>query len=296
MTRRPRPLDRALGLGLGVAVAGLLAACSPPSPDPGAAATPSATSDPTSPEDQSPVPPDRADWPDDASTGVTEGVDLRERTPGTWDASSTAYEGVLVPGDVTLTGDDVVLRDVRVEGHLLVTGDSVVLENAEVATLSISGATNVTVRSTEVFGLEGEDGIHLTSDRGRVADIVIEDSWIHSPKVTESSHYDGIQVRGVDRLTFRGNAVELGPHTPELNAAVFLEQANGDNFDVVIEDNWLDGGGFPLYLSGTGVTVAGNVIGPARGYGLVYPDAEPQDLVQDGNVLGEDGAAATLEW
>ena len=226
------------------------------------------------------------------TTGVTAGVALAAGEAGTFDEDGLVLEGLHVVGDLTLTGDGQVLRNSRVEGQVLVGGSGQVVEDSEVGALSVSGATSFTASRVEVFGLKGSDGIHITSDTGRAADILIEGSWVHSPSVTSGSHYDGIQVRGVDRLAIRGNTIDLGTWAPQYNAAVFLEDANGGNAGVVIDGNVLDGGGYSMYLEGSDIAVTGNRFGRESRWGLVYP--EHSAFTATGNAWEDTGATVSL--
>lgn len=254
----------------------------PASPSPEAASTgapgPVSAPSPTA----SPAPDAMAvEWPGPDSTGVAEGIELTEHAGGTLDEDGLVLEGARVAGDLVLEGDDQTLRDVRVDGKVLVIGDGVVIEDSELGALSVSGAASFRASRVEIFGHAGSDGIHVTSDRGRVTDLTIEDSWIHSPQVTESSHYDGIQVRGVDNMVFRGNHVDLGPHREQFTAAVFLQDANGGNATVVVEGNLINGGGYSLYVGGADITVVDNVFGPDVRWGPVYPSSDP--FTEQGN-------------
>jgi len=262
----------------------------PPTATPAEPATPDPPATPEAP------PPPRGNLgpvagPD--TTGVTPGRSLSPHGGGELSDDGLVLEGVHVTGDLVLTGHGQRLRDVRVEGKLSLRGTDIVVEDSEVGSLSVSGGTGITVRRVEVFGLAGEDGIHVSSSRRRVQDVLIEGCWIHSPQVLPGSHYDGIQVRGVDRLTLRGNTFDLGPWIDRFNAAVFLEDANGGNDDVLVEDNWINGGGFAVYVFGTNVRLVDNRFGPDARWGLLYPDSVP--FTASGNVWADDGSPADLD-
>lgn len=242
---------------------------------------------PTSPTSASPP---IAGRPGDESTGTSDATALRPHAGGTLDEDGLVLEDVLISEDVILSGSGQTLRNVRVEGQVRITGGGTLIEDTEVGALIISGGTDVAVRRLEVFGHLGKDGMHVSSDTGRAADITIEDSWIHSPAITPESHYDGIQVRGVDRLVLRGNHFDLGEFQPELNAAIFLQDANGGNADVLIEGNWIGGGGYTLYLFGDGIVVRDNIFGPDGEYGLRYPEGGPVE--QSDNIWLDDGSPA----
>ncbi len=250
--------------------------------------SPTAAGDPSSPPRTDPV---VGAGPD--STGVRAGTSLRPQDPGILHEDDLVLDGVLVQGDLALVGQGQVLRNSRVEGHLLVRGDDVTIEDSEVGALSISGATAVVARGVEVFGNSGDDGIHVTSDGAeRTSQVLIEGSWVHSPQVEPESHYDGIQVRGVDGLTLRGNTFDLGPWMDRYNAAIFLEDANGGNDDVLVEGNVINGGGYAVYVGGTGVRFVDNRFGRDANWGLLYPTYTPFE--ESGSAWADDGTPVSL--
>jgi hypothetical protein len=212
---------------------------------------------------------------------------------GTVDASGE-IANVVFDSDVVFTGSDLTLRNVRVNGEAVIRGDRVQVQGSEFAALSISGADSVTISGTEVFGLTGRDGIHITSDTGPVTGVVIRDSLIHNPKVTATSHYDGIQVRGVDGLTLERVRIELGAFVPQHNAALFLEDANGGNRNVTVTDSVLAGGGYTLYSFADDVAITDTVFGGGE-WGALFPASRTQDVVEfSGNTDAAGRAVALL--
>ncbi len=86
--------------------------------------------------------------------------------------------------------------------------------------------------------------MHVTSDGASLnAGVKITNNYIHNPRPGDGSHYDGLQVRGVNGLDVLCNNFDLGSAQFEYNAAVYLEPANGGHSNVVIDGNWLLGGG-----------------------------------------------------
>jgi len=225
------------------------------------------------------------------TTGVTAGRTLTALAGGTVATSGVIADRVIT-GDVTFTGSSLTLRNVRVTGSAIFRGDNLVIEDSELGALSLSGTQNVRVSRVEITGAAGSDGIHVTSDSGRAGGVLLEDTWVHNPLVTATSHYDGLQVRGVDGLTLRRVAIDLGPHNPQHNAALFLENANGGNRTVVVEDSWILGGGYAFYAFATDVAVRRTTFGGAR-WGNLYPQSEASAIVEfadnrdpNGTVLG----------
>ncbi len=111
----------------------------------------------------------------------------------------------------------------------------------------VSSAADVVLDRSDITG-SVDDGLHVTDDGSmRVADIKITRNWIHDPQPGEGSHYDGIQVRGADRIELSCNNFDLGPPQFEYNAAVYFEPANGGHSGVVIDNNWMLGGGYVFH-------------------------------------------------
>jgi hypothetical protein len=168
---------------------------------------------------------------------------------------------------------------VRVTGHAIFRGDNLVIESSEFGALSLSGTDTVRIDGVDVFGHTGSDGIHITSDSGQVRDVVIANSRIHSPKVTSNSHYDGMQVRGVDGLTLDNVVVDLGVYQPQYNAALFLQDANGGNQGVTIVNSRFHGGGYVFYSFAKDVRIRGTVFGDAA-FGHLYPRSQTSGIAE----------------
>lgn len=187
--------------------------------------------------------------------------------------------------DLTITGDDVVVRDVEATGQILVTGDRATLAHVTTTGISVSSASGTVVRYANIRHGPA-DGIHLTSDRGSmVRGVVLSHNFVHSPDVADDSHYDGTQVRGVDGLLVECSRYDPGPFRPVFNANVFLEDANGGAHDVTIRSNWLAGSGFAVVVDGKGVRLIDNRISDPH-WGSCYLGAStpPESVVVRGNV------------
>lgn len=258
-TGRDLPPDPALPEATPAPVA---TAPAPAEPTPAPRPTPEATPDQGAP----------------SAVGIPDGTALTPMAGGTVEASGEIANAVF-DSDVVFTGSDLTLRNVRVNGEAIIRGDRVQVTGSEVAALSISGSDSVTITGTEVFGLTGRDGIHITSDTGPVTGVVIRDCLIHDPKVTATSHYDGIQVRGVDGLTLERVRIDLGAFVPQHNAALFLEDANGGNRNVTVTDSVLLGGGYTLYSFAGNVAITDSVLAGGE-WGTLFPSSRTQDVVR----------------
>jgi hypothetical protein len=175
--------------------------------------------------------------------------------------SNITYTNISRVGNLTLAGSNVTLIGCKVVGELIVRGNDFIAEDSDIGALSLSGAKRVRASRVRTTGVVGKDGVHVTSDVGRCEDIVLEDSYIGNPMLTDGSHYDSIQVRGVDRLTLRGNYFDQGTiFDSSYNATVFLEDAQGGNYDIDIHNNWLRAAGYyNVRLYGYNQTLDNNV-------------------------------------
>ncbi|WP_436493672.1 hypothetical protein [Actinokineospora sp. HUAS TT18] len=168
-----------------------------------------------------------------------------------------------------MSGDDVTIRDTRFLNGLIVEApaERVTIEFSEIQSgLSIASVRGVVVRNTDIWG--GRDLVHVTGDRGfRVSDVLFDTVWAHNPALCGGCHTDGMQVRGVNNMTVRNSTFDMGPDWHEsLNAALFFENANGGNTNVVLTGNHLDGvAGYTLRVGTgdhSGLVLTGNRFGP----------------------------------
>lgn len=126
-----------------------------------------------------------------------------------------------------------------------------------------------------------QDTLHVTTDRGPTAgDLVLDTCWMHGFQPAAGAHADGVQLRGVDGLALLNCTVDLGPWQlgPDgkdaLNAAFFIEEANGGNANVRLKNCYFNGGGITYRASGdvAGLfEIVGCDFGPDWHYGLQLP-------------------------
>lgn len=159
--------------------------------------------------------------------------------------SNITYTNRSWAGNVTLAGNNVTLIGCKVTGELIVRGNDYVIEDSDIGALSLSGAKRVRVTRIRTTGVTGKDAIHITSDVGTCEDITIENSYIGNPMLSAGAHYDSIQVRGVQGLTIQGNFLDMGTSfSSQYNATIFLEDAQGGNYDVIMQGNWSRAAGY----------------------------------------------------
>jgi hypothetical protein len=163
--------------------------------------------------------------------------------------------------ELEVRGKNVILRNVEVTGSILITGNNAMLDHISSTGIGISSAAGTTVQYSNIAKSD-EDGIHITSDRGStVKNVILSHNFIHNPKVPESAHYDGTQVRGVKGLVISCSTYDPGRYRTPYNAAIYLEDANGGNTKVSIENNWLYGFGFSVMIDSPKTRIIGNRVG-----------------------------------
>ncbi|HMM93440.1 right-handed parallel beta-helix repeat-containing protein [Phycicoccus sp.] len=196
--------------------------------------------------------------------------------------------------DLTITGSNVTVQNVAVSGGILVQGSKVTIDHVTAQNVSISSASSVVVQYSNL-GRGGEDAIHVTSDRGsQVRGVTLRYNYLHDPRPSSDAHYDGTQVRGVNGLTISCSVYDGGPYTSQLNAAIYLEDANGGNSNVTIDRNWLFGYGFPIFIDpSTNTSVTRNRIGGDIHWDACYPNPK-STFRSSGNVWDATGKPLNL--
>jgi len=244
--------------------------------------------------------------PNAGNTGYTPGTTLRTWSGPDWDGrADLVIEGYdLTPvakSYFTFAGNNVTIRNCRINAGLLMGGDNVKVERCEIiGGISLSGTATGSIQYNNIHHI-GDDGIHITSDNGRVSNITVAHNFVHTFTPVCGAHADGMQVRGVDGLTVFNNAIDLGAWRQvcglnTLNAAIFVENANGGNKNVTIDRNYLNGGGFLFDISTCPNTrIIKNRLGRDERFGVATVSAPAADIVdKTGNVRDDNNAPVSF--
>lgn len=237
------------------------------------------------------TPPATTPWPAKGATGPAAGVVFASRAGGT---VSGTHRKVRFTTAVTVGAAGAVFEDCEFPSWSLVrrndNGPATFSRCTFVGGLSLSSARSVLLFRCRVVGKGGGDLLHITSDSGALCtDIAIRDTWIGDAVLTPDDHLDGIQVRGVHNLMVERCSIDIGRWRTTtnggLNAAVFLETANGGNSWVTVRDSYLNGGAYTLMVgtSGhTGLQLLHNRFGPDGRYGdVVLTKVTPKRAVDN---------------
>lgn len=231
----------------------------------------------------SPPPPG---WPNSTNTGPAGGTVLTDYA-GPQAIPAGSYNAVrfpaLAPGlDYEAIGADTwSFTDCLFDGASVLAREGVFTfrRTEVVGGISVSSVSSALIDACDVHGFAG-DGIHVTADVGPCGSVTIQESWVHDPAPTEGTeHCDAVQVRGCVGLVIDHNTLDMGEWftvdgNNVLNAALFLENANGGNADVTVTDNYLNGAGYTLVIAPvTDALMTGNRWGTEAEFGEVDPVA-----------------------
>jgi hypothetical protein len=166
---------------------------------------------------------------------------------------------------------------------------NVLLEDGEVEGATSSGITGegFTARRIHVHDV-GADAFHLNDD----GYVTIEDCYITAVGYIEGTHADGVQVAAGLDITIRDNYFYMpASDTTHENSQVFLIKPDfGPIENLLIENNWLDGGGYTVNMAGasTNVRIRNNRFGRSSNFGPLRVVA---GTMVCGNVWDDTGAA-----
>ena len=297
-----------------------------PPPPPSATAPPKPPTTPTPTPSPSSAPPtippttppatgsgSGAGFPNASTTGVPAGVKL------------TRYDG-----DIVITKPNTVIDGLEVHGTITVNAPGAVIKNSKIVGGSTPASTGLvnnvvsgasfTIKDSELVAAtpstlwNGVFGSNFTAERVNVhgvvdpmrvlgGNVVIRDSWLHDTTYSKTdplrngtpTHDDTIQIQAGSGILIEGNRLE-DAH----NAGVMISQdaSRSTLSDIVIRDNYLQGGACTINIAATPKTirpqVTANVFGPQRIYAtcaITAPTANAPSL--SGNTWGATGLALT---
>lgn len=228
--------------------------------------------------------------PDGSNTGPAHRVTLRTAKRNLH-VDGQVLENKEFFGTVDIVADDVTIRNSIVHGSIRLRGNRTVIDHVAASGISIQSGTGHVVQYANLSG--GADGIHLGSNRP-VYGTTIRNNYIHDLVALSGLHVDGIQVRGSRNLSVVCNNIDLGPYKQRQNGAIYLEWVNGGNRGVVIDRNWLNGGGNTLYVTATNLRVTYNRFGRNFRWAVCRMNDRRNPFVSAGNVWDNTGGPVNL--
>lgn len=216
----------------------------------------------------------------------------------TYSSQTTLGDGEVlrdaVVDSLVVRGRNAVVSNVEVRGHVLVIGDGALIDRVTAAGLTISSASDVVVQYSAMVRTPG-DGFHVTSDRGRyVQRVRLTHNYVAEPTVHRNVHYDGIQVRGAAGLEISCSTIDAGPVSPNYNAGIYLEDANGGTRDVTVVGNRILGSSWSLMVNAPNTQLIGNLLGGDIRWGHCRVQRGDRVPSSNGNVMALDGAPVDL--
>lgn len=190
---------------------------------------------------------------------------------------------VNVSGTITVYASNVTIRNFRVRssgdyGVFIADGaKNVVIEDGELTGSHIAAlyGANFTARRLNIHDV-GADGIKALSD------CVVDSCYIHDLGMDPGTHADGVQMSGGENVKITNNNIDMPEHTSGgqtylSNATVFIHSYFGPVDNVLVENNWLNGGNYTIYSIDAGrghgvpngVRIVNNTYGPGDKYGLL---------------------------
>lgn len=236
-----------------------------------------------------------ADRPGPDDTGVPSGTDLTPSGPLTVTENGAVLDSLEISGRVLIDAEDVTIRRSEIRGSgsgfgVRVVSGSVTIEDSEIHGFEYGIVFGgYTARRVDIHSMS-VDGVLLGSGS------TVEDSYIHDFTPAPGAHADGAQLQdaGAHDVIVRGNTIDLA--SPEVhsgyggNSAIILKPDLGElgPGGVVVEDNYLNGGNYTLYLTHDSqgreladVTIQGNRFGRVHRYG---PRSVDTPCIWTGNV------------
>jgi hypothetical protein len=234
--------------------------------------------------------------PTASNTGPTDVGALTPLSSTTITVNGTTLENFEMTGGsrLDIDADNVTIRNFRIDSSALFCIDvsavsGLVLEDGEVTGCSagIKSVGGITMRRMYLHDF-GTDAIKVDGSLG----VLVEDSFVEKVGRTDGKG-DAVQTIGGANMTFRNNNFNIpktgvDAQTPTWPSNATFHFSGNNSTNILIENNWLNGGNYTLYCGkdGTGgVDVVGNRFGRGYQFGLIQ---DPCDSIID-NVWDDTG-------
>ena len=177
-----------------------------------------------------------------------------------------AIENLDIAGGIRVRANNVTIRNVRIDGTGQIYGIKVdsdfvgtVVEDVEItgaANAGVFAKSGVVLRRLHIHHVQA-DAIKLEGFDGTL----VEGSWWHHLGLAEGTHADGIQIRKGSNFVLRGNFSDMpkGLDGTSSNSAFIIGSALSPIDNILIEDNWLNGGNYTIYVLESGFGPPTNV-------------------------------------
>lgn len=197
--------------------------------------------------------------------------------PSTITRDGAVYENFITTSTVYIQADNVTLRNFRIHDTgsygISAAGKGAVIEDGEIYNVGAGvQGSGWTGRRLHIHDVE-------TDAMKAGGNVLVEHSFIEKCGIRSDAHADGNQTIGGSNITFRYNNIWMpSPGTPNYPGSPYKSNANfmnsGNNSNIVIESNWLNGGTYTIYCGkdgSRGVSVRNNRFGQDYQYGIASP-------------------------
>ncbi|MCB9906271.1 MAG: LamG domain-containing protein [Planctomycetes bacterium] len=198
-------------------------------------------------------------------------------TPGTGARPGPTNTGPTDPsilqtmGSMTITQNGFVLQNARIYGTIDVQANNVTIRNfiqdAGGQAYGIrcnNGNTGLVVEDGEIYNVASAHiygggfsayrlNLHESGGDGfkTISNVLVEGCWVHHLGTADGAHADCNQTRVGGNLTFRGNyfdlPIDIGQPYKQ-NACWIVQTGEGAIDNVLIENNWLNGGNYSIFI------------------------------------------------
>ena len=228
-------------------------------------------------------------FPDADSTGVRAGVNLKQVGGFTVTEDNAVISGLDIRGTLTIEAKNVTIVDCRIAGNsyngIISQRNDVTVEHCDI----VGGINGISGSGTFRYNdiSQVDNGINVYSPS------VIEHNYIHDLEGGPDAHYDGIEINGgggaAEQTLIRHNTI-IVDHGQ--TSAVMINNYFGEVGNILIDNNYLAGGGYTIYSDGrfsneeiTGVQITNNVLGEGQwGY---YAFFENRPVVSSNREIGD---------
>lgn len=214
-------------------------------------------------------------------------------------------ENIDLDGCISVRANNVTIRNMRIDCgsfyaiRIYSEFEQTLIEDVEMINMTSSGVlgSNFTIRRSNIHD-SGGDALKPGSD------VVIESSWFHRLGTIEGSHSDGVQMTSGSNVRISGNFFDMPNVSGYTNSqCIILQTNNGPVDNIVVENNWLNGGGWCVQVNDKGngygspqnILIKDNQFGPDCQFGtiLVRGDNNDTTLINNvyeatGQVIGEE--------
>ncbi|WP_231851382.1 right-handed parallel beta-helix repeat-containing protein [Microlunatus phosphovorus] len=206
---------------------------------------------------------------------------LRDSGSITVTTPGAVIQGLRVNGTITVSANDVVIRDTLIRGggngypiRVAPGVRNALIEYVDIDNLNSTGIGiffnrgSGTVRYADIHS--AEDGVRVGADN-----VTIEQSYIHDLHRMPGGHHDVIQIRSGNNVTIRGNSLLAYVRSTDdpMNAAIQIGSLTSSPLqNLRVINNYMNGGNYTINGGESGNIAsgqfAGNVFGRDYRYGV----------------------------